>query len=311
MKLKILVKNIEKLFGICDKGDEPRADMFLPDRLLAMSVVFLAGGIVCAVYAVFSFAIWAVVCAVLGIVLGVFAVLCWKNQSIRIISNEQFTYTTMFGNTYTYSFSDIQGIRRNQDSMTLFVADKKVHIESMAVISDRLIERINKALKASALDKKYLEMNTDEISQLSDEELYNAVWMRAENIIMSGSDLSEGFNALNKEQRIFYALNDLEMEVYEGGLRQYFVSSSRFAAPAISEYMEKIGATEHKELYDTFIEKHQIDLNDLSPFDCETVEDSQSQYDRYPFDEYDDKFYKLDPLHIYLIPFVKKNIEKF
>ena len=53
MKLKILVKIIEKLFGMADHGDEPRADMFLPDRLLAMALVFLAGGVVCAIIAVF------------------------------------------------------------------------------------------------------------------------------------------------------------------------------------------------------------------------------------------------------------------
>ena len=152
MKLKILVKIIEKLFGMTDGGDGERADMYLPDKLLAMSLVFLVGGIACTTVAIIKFAVWAVVCAVLGILLGVFAFICWKNQKIYMISDEQFTYTTMFGKTYTYSFSDVQGLRRNQDSMTLFVADKKVHIESMAIISDRLAERINKAL---FFDEKY------------------------------------------------------------------------------------------------------------------------------------------------------------
>ena len=147
MKLKLLVKLIEKLLGMADKGDGPRADMYLPDKLLAMALVFLAGGTACAIYAVVKFAIWAVVCAVLGIVLGIFAVLCWKNQTIHVISDTQFTYTTMFGNTRTYSFSDIQGLRKNQDSMTLLVAYEKIHIESMAVLSERLVSRINQALK--------------------------------------------------------------------------------------------------------------------------------------------------------------------
>ena len=84
--------------------------------------------------------------AVACIAFGVAALLCWRNQSIHIISDEKFTYTTMFGNTRTYSFSDIQGLRRNQDSLTLFVAGEKVHIESMAVLSERLIERINTVL---------------------------------------------------------------------------------------------------------------------------------------------------------------------
>ena len=147
MKLKLLVKLIEKLLGMADRGDGPRADMYLPDKLLAMALVFLAGGTACAIYAVVKFAFWAVVCAVLGIVLGIFAVLCWKNQTIHVISDTQFTYTTMFGNTRTYSFSDIQGLRKNQDSMTLLVAYEKIHIESMAVLSERLVSRINQALK--------------------------------------------------------------------------------------------------------------------------------------------------------------------
>ena len=308
MKLKILVKIIEKLFGMADHGDEPRADMFLPDRLLAMALVFLAGGVVCAIIAVFKFAIWAIVCAVLGIVLGVFAVLCWKNQSIHIISNDQFTYTTMFGNTYTYSFSDIQGLRRNQDSMTLFVASKKVHIEAMAIISDRLIERINKAL---LFDEKYVQMSASELSKLTDDEILNAVWTRTENIVSSKENLLEGFNSLNEEQRIFYAVNYLEMEVNNGGLCQFFVNSSRIVAPVVSDYMGIIGASEHKKLYDTFIEKYQINTYDLSSFDCETVEVFQSQYERYPFDEYDDVFYELEPLQNYLISFVRKHIKKF
>ena len=308
MKLKILVKIIEKLLGMTNSGDEPRADMFLPDRLLAMALVFLAGGIACALIAVFKFAVWAVVFAVLGIVFGVCAFLCWKNQSIRIISNEQFTYTTMFGNTYTYSFSEIQGLRRNQDSLTLFVANKKVHIESMAIISDRLIKCINKAL---LLNEKHLAMTTDELLRLSDDELLNVVWSRTENIVSSKTDLLEGFNSLNEEQRIFYAVNYLEMEVNNGGLCQFFVNSSRMVAPIVSEYMGIIGANEHKDLYDTFIEKHQINLCDLSSFDCETVDVFQKQYERYPFDEYDDKFYELEPLQSYLISYVKKNIEKF
>ncbi len=121
--------------------------MFLPDRLLAMAFVLFAVGIGFGVYAVFDFVIWKVIVAVLGVVLGIFAILCWKNQTIHVISEEQFTYTTMFGNTRTYNFSDIKGLRRNQDSMTMLVGNDKVHIESMAVLSERLIDCINKALE--------------------------------------------------------------------------------------------------------------------------------------------------------------------
>lgn len=147
MKLKILVKIVEKLLGMTDRGEELRADMFMPDRLLAMALVMLAGGTACAIYVVLRFSVLAVIFAAVGILFGVFALICWKNQTIRMISDEQFTYTTMFGNTKTYLFSEIQGLRKNQDSMTLLVAGQKVHIESMAVLSTRLVDRINEALE--------------------------------------------------------------------------------------------------------------------------------------------------------------------
>ena len=147
MKLKILVKIVEKLLGMETKGDKPRADMFMSERLLAMALVFLAAGTAGIIVTIVQFAVWAIVVAVVGTVMGIFALLCWRNQTIHVISDEEFTYTTMFGNTKTYAFSDIQGLRRNQDSMTLFVKNEKVHIESMAVMTKRLVDLINQALK--------------------------------------------------------------------------------------------------------------------------------------------------------------------
>lgn len=147
MKLKILVKLIEKILGEAYSSDVPRADMYLPERALAMCLVYLGGGSACAIWAAISHATWAIVVAVLGIGLGVTLLMCWKNQTIHVLNDAEFTYTTMFGNTYTYRFADIQGLRKNKDSMTLFVAGKKVHMESMAILSDRLVDLINRELK--------------------------------------------------------------------------------------------------------------------------------------------------------------------
>ena len=160
-------------------------------------------------------------------------------------------------------------------------------------------------------DAAYLQMSTEELSTLPDDEMFSAVWIRTENIVSSKEDLLEGFNSLNDEQRVFYAVNYLEMEVNNGGLCQFFVNSSRMVAPIVSEYMGIIGAIEHKKLYNAFIEKHQINTNDLSSFDSDTIEVFQSQYERYPFDEYDDAFYEWEPLQNHLVSYVKKHIDKF
>lgn len=146
MKLKILVKLVEKILGATYSEDQPRADMYLPERLLAMALVFLAGGTVFGVLFLLTKTLWMVLAAVCGLAFGIVALLCWKNQSIRMISDEEFEYTTFLGNTYRHAFKDITGLRKNQDSLTLFVGEKKVHIESMAIITERLAQRIDQEL---------------------------------------------------------------------------------------------------------------------------------------------------------------------
>ena len=117
--------------------------------------------------------------------------------------------------------------------------------------------------------------------------------------------------ALSEKERIVYAVNCLEAEVNNGGLCQFLVNSSRVAAPIVSACMEAIGAEEHKKLYDGFIEKNKIDVNNLSSFDIRTAKDFQKQAERYPFDDYDDAFYCLQPLSAYLTTFIKRNISCF
>ena len=149
MKLRIIVKLVEKILGMTSSDGKHRADMYLPERALAMALVLLAGGTACGIYAVITHAVAAIVFAVLGLGLGVALLLCWKNQTIRIISEEQFVYKTMFGREQTYNFADIQGIRPNKDSVTLFVAGEKVHMESMAVLSENLVRKLNMALNGT------------------------------------------------------------------------------------------------------------------------------------------------------------------
>ena len=148
--MKLLVRIITQLLGMRDTGDEPRADMYMPDRMLAMAIVFFLMGIGAAVAAFVTAAPVAIVFAVIGIPAGIGAILCWKNQKINMITSGTFEYTTFLGNTKTYRFADITGLRRNKDSLTLFVGKDKVHIESMAVLSDRLVAAINAALEQNA-----------------------------------------------------------------------------------------------------------------------------------------------------------------
>ena len=147
MKFRLLVKLGELILGRACPDDEPRADMFLPIKLLAFSALLMMGGIAACIYAAINFSWGAVIAAALAFVLGCAALLCWKNQTIFVLSDEEFEYSTFLGNKTVYRFSDIKLVKRNNDSMTVFVGNGKVHIESMAILSDRLVACINRQLE--------------------------------------------------------------------------------------------------------------------------------------------------------------------
>ena len=125
------------------KNSKNEADLYLPTAVLILGIflsIVAAALLICA--AVFM-NIWLAVASVPVILLSVAAFLCWNNQKIFIVDDDTFEYYTMFGNKKVFRFSDITDIKQNPDSLTLMLGENKVHIESMAVMSDRLVELIN------------------------------------------------------------------------------------------------------------------------------------------------------------------------
>ena len=171
---------------------------------------------------------------------------------------------------------------------------------------------MRKEMKAAMeREKAYLTMNVTELSALGDGQLYEAAKARMEKRLNTYPDMQAAFDQFPQPLRIFFALDYLELEVANGGLCQFFVNSSRLVAPYISEYLGQIGAWEHKALYDDFIERNQIDRTDLSSFRIRDLSEYEAQTKRYPFDEFDDRFYDLPPMETYLTKLVRENIAEF
>ncbi len=120
-------------------------DMYLPFWVCILGIVFLILACVALVIS-FTDSIHMLVGVVAGAGIGVSAILCWKNQSARMIDSNSFVYTTMFGKEICYRFAEIQGIKVTKDSYTLIMATGKVHIEFCAVLSDRFADAINEVL---------------------------------------------------------------------------------------------------------------------------------------------------------------------
>lgn len=158
----------------------------------------------------------------------------------------------------------------------------------------------------------YQQMTTDELKALPDNELIQAVQLRAERHVdgfgMERAEQLAGFLDLSEPQRTVCTLYWYENEILNGGLSQFFVNSSRMVAPYVSSSLNAVGAEEHRELFDGFIRKHEIDLDDLASFASE--EEETEKYDRYPFEEFDEAFYELETLERFVVDYIKENIEE-
>ena len=123
-----------------------KKDMYLPNWVCVLGVVFLAASIVCVVIS-FTVSLFSMIGCLIGavicLVIGIAAILCWKNQWAEMINNYEFVYSTMFGRQYQYRFSEIKDLKQSNDSMTLFLENGKMHIESCALVSERFADRIN------------------------------------------------------------------------------------------------------------------------------------------------------------------------
>lgn len=109
------------------------------------------------------------------------------------------------------------------------------------------------------------------------------------------------------------------IEMQNGGLCQFFVNDSEFAA-LVPAALEAVDAKEYAKLLNDFVTTHKIDLHDLSQFDLniDSMDADFSAYtdatELYPFDDFDEAFYDLygsDPLEAYMAAFIRENISSF
>ena len=63
--------------------------------------------------------------------------------------------------------------------------------------------------------------------------------------------------------------------------------------------------------FDSFVSDNGIDVSDLSSFMIDDSAEFEAQTKRYPFDDFDNAFYKLEPIQDRLIPYIKDHISEF
>ena len=165
----------------------------------------------------------------------------------------------------------------------------------------QILNNIREMRKAA----KYRAMEANKLLQLEDEDFYDAI----DCLTIDAVEYDINNPQINPEQRWVYSLISFEREVNNGGLCQFFVNSSSMCAPFISESLSQIGAINVKEAYDSFLAENNIDVNDLTFFTLDTIEEYESKENAFDFDTFDDQFYRIDDFHDHLISYARANID--
>ncbi len=161
--------------------------------------------------------------------------------------------------------------------------------------------------------KKYVLMDIDELTNLDDSELLDALIARIQ-FEESYLEVEECLETFTRAKRVFYIVNYFDREVQNGGLCQFFVNSSRKVAPYLLDALNEIEAQDYKNLLVYFTNQHHIDLHDLSSFVIKSIDEYEKQFARYPFDEFDNAYYELyesTQLDRILLNYVKKHLIDF
>ena len=117
------------------------------------------------------------------------------------------------------------------------------------------------------------------------------------------------FEDLSPEQKTAYTAACLDLEIMNGGLCQFFANCPDCAA-YVPEALDRLGAAEHKALYEQFLADNSIDPLD-SLFQTETVEEFSRLYDLYPWDDFDDVYCALTPMSELLEAYIQANPDAF
>jgi hypothetical protein len=111
--------------------------------------------------------------------------------------------------------------------------------------------------------------------------------------ITAGPGDDPQFDLLPGAAQAMYIAAIFDMEVLNGGLCQFFVNCGSSYATKVADVLQMIGLEPMGILYESFLSDHKIDPADLSSFKSDTIDDFTAQYERYPFDSFDNAYVAL------------------
>ena len=120
-----------------------RGDLCKPASYIVLGVFSMIFGCVAGIVMFAAKApVWLGLLLLLMIPVGIIVLLEWKNRGIVMLSGDRFAYTTTFGRTQIYSFSQITQISRGLGGMKLRIGAQRIDIDFDAMVTERLRKRL-------------------------------------------------------------------------------------------------------------------------------------------------------------------------
>lgn len=164
---------------------------------------------------------------------------------------------------------------------------------------------------ADAMERheQYRSLHGEELLALSDDDLFEAVF--EQNLEISDGAEGSEVDAFTGARKTVFVLSLFDSEIQNGGLCQFFVNSSREAAPLVSESLAAVGAVQHQKLFDDFVAVNKINVCDLSSFQVYSRRGYIKQTKRFDFDSFDEAYYELPALQELVTAYIRANISEF
>lgn len=158
--------------------------------------------------------------------------------------------------------------------------------------------------------ERILSMSTEELSNLSDEDLLEAIDLRVDSKLLDSENVLDVFASLNEIQKAFAYVQSYDGDMVIS-IAYFFKGMNKVLAPYMSRALETLGAYDHKRLFDNFVRENGINLYDLSEFAVDGERQEKKLRKRYPIEQYDEEFSQLKNLDEYLVEYIRMNIKEF
>ena len=167
----------------------------------------------------------------------------------------------------------------------------------------RMMEQVSAILAQQ--DATWRGMSTEELAELPDGELYNAVQSRVTVGMETCDTTAARLSLLGDTQCVFYVACCYETIVCAKGSRAFFAEEGEALLPLLSDALHRVGAWEHRALLDRFAEECNGGVVAMARESAKGAKKDD------PFERFDREFAALDALRNALTVYARANVEAF